>query len=321
MSYKANATHGHNGKRAPAVPAARQDGRVQEVWADNLEEEMAKMQDIAEEFSHVAVDALLPGIVAQPTGPFVDYVGYNYQTLRCNVDLTRAFQIGLTLSDEQGIQPKGICTWRFNFAYDTASDLVSPELVERLRHNFDLDKHHSQGIDLAVFGEQLMSSGLVLNEDIRWISFCGSKSFLERPTDSSINGCGELLGLPWVAFSGLYTFAHLLHLLTSQSLPDGVEGFYEALDLFFPSRCDISKHIHQLPQLSGRDPSDPQRRPLFCNADHLIEAFFRLPDAVRGQAFDRQPFIVPGKPRMEREGRRERTRPAATATNGKTSGA
>jgi len=224
---------------------------------------------------------------------FFDYAGYNYQTLRCNVDLTRAIQIGLTLSDEEGNKPEGICTWRFNFSFDAGSDLVSPELMERLRHQFDLEKHHAEGIQVGRFGELLMSSGLVLNEDIRWISFCGSQSFSSNISDNrdTSNG-GEPLALPFVNFSGLYNFGHLLHLLTSQSLPDGVEGFYEALDLFFPSRCDIAKHIHQLPQLSSKDPSDPQRRPLFCNANHLIEAFFRLPDSVRGTAFDRAEDVV-----------------------------
>jgi hypothetical protein len=314
MNYKAGANHTGHVKRSGA-PAPRHDARSQEVWTHNLEEEMLKMQDVAEEYSHVAMDALLPGIVAQPTGPFGDYAGYNYQTLRCNVDLTRAIQIGLTLSDAEGNQPKTICTWRFNFAFDAGSDLVSPELMERLRHQFDLEKHQREGIDAPLFAELLMSSGLVLNEDIRWISYCASGSFGQRSLDTSSNGCADLLGLPFVSFCGLYNFGHLLHLLTSQSLPDGVEGFYEALDLFFPSRCDVAKHIHQLPQLSGRDPSDPQRRPLFCNANHLIEAFFRLPDAVRWKAFDKhQDLCDDGKPQRDSEGRR--TRPESSASNG-----
>merc|ERR1719182_1081696 len=102
MNFKAGANHtGHPAKRG-AMAAPRHDSRCQEVWCDNLEDEIAKIQDIAEEFSHVALDALLPGVVAQPTGPFRDYVGYNYQTLRCNVDLTRIIQMGLTLSDAEG---------------------------------------------------------------------------------------------------------------------------------------------------------------------------------------------------------------------------
>lgn len=269
-----------------------------EVWASNLEEEMCRVQDLAEEFRHVAMDALLPGIVAQPTGPFGDYVGYNYQTLRCNVDLTRAIQIGLTLSDSEGNQPEGVSAWRFNFFFDAGLDLVAAECVERLRQScgLNLEKHHQHGIDVHRFGELLMSSGLVLNDDIRWISFCGAKSFQERPLrpqptleDASVSspsvGCLEL---PWVSFCGMYNFGHLLQLLTSQELPDGVEGFHESLDLFFPSRCDLANHLHRLPQLSGIDAADPQRRPCFCSADRVLEAFFRLPDAVRGAAFDRE---------------------------------
>lgn len=265
--------------------AQRYDDRAQEVWAGNLEQEIEKIQEVAEDYQHIAMDAVLPGIVAHPTGPFGDYVGYNYQTLRCNVDLTRAIQIGMTLSDADGNQPEGISTWRFNFAFDAEQDMISPELTDRFRHkggDVDLEKHQCQGIDVQRFGELLMSSGLVLNENIRWISFCGSSRFSEKPTPEKNSDLG------WLTFSGLYIFGHLLHLLTSLSLPDGVDGFYESLDLFFPSRCDIAKHLHQVPQLSGRDPSDPQRRPLFCNAKHVLDAFFRLPDAVRGKAFDRE---------------------------------
>jgi CCR4-NOT transcription complex subunit 7/8 len=253
---------------------------IKDVWAGNLEEEMANMQDVAEDYQHIAMDALLPGFIAQPTGPFNNYAGYNYQTLRCNVDLTRAIQIGLTLSDGDGNKPEGTSTWRFNFLFDADRDMISPDLTDKLRNKcgLDLEAHHSQGIDVGTFGELLMSSGLVLNEDIKWISFCGDLS-------SKMADLG--LGLPWVAFAGLYTFGHLLHLLTSQSLPDALEGFYESLDLFFPNRCDIAKHLHQLPQLSGRDPADPQRRPFFCNAIHVLDAFFRLPDSVRSKAFDR----------------------------------
>ncbi|CAK0906589.1 unnamed protein product, partial [Prorocentrum cordatum] len=126
-----------------------------------------------------------PGIVARPTGPFSDYADYNYQTLKCNVDLTRVIQIGMTFSDAKGNRPKGISTWRFNFGFNTGRDLYAQDSIDGLRHTrgLDLQKHNTQGIDTAQFGELLMSSGLVLNEDVRWITYCGSNGFHERPPE------------------------------------------------------------------------------------------------------------------------------------------
>merc|ERR1719229_2208088 len=121
-----------------------------------------------------------------------------------------------------------------------------------------------------------MSSGLVLNEEVRWITYCGSNGFTERSPE------GEP---PWVTFCGLYDFGRMLQLLTSQPLPDEVSGFNESLDLFFPSRCDVAKHLHRLPQLNGDGPAS-RKQLLFRNAHDILEAFFRLPDSVRQTAFD-----------------------------------
>lgn len=275
----------HHAERAPSK---RQERRSQEVWAHNLEEEILRMNDVAEVYQHVAMDTQFPGIVARPCGPFDDYSDYNYQTLKVNVDMTRVMQIGMTFSDAKGNRPKGISTWRFNFSFNVSRDLFSQDSLDGLRHTrgLDLAKHHSQGIDTQQFGELLMGSGIVLNEDIRWITFCGSNGFSERPPEVvSEEKDGKPVEPPWVTFCGMYDFGHLLQLLTSQTLPDEVRGFYESLDLFFPSRCDVAKHLHRLPQLNG-DPADPKKRPFFRNAHHILEAFFRLPDSIRRTAFD-----------------------------------
>lgn len=234
------------------------------------------MRDVAEVYQHVAMDTQFPGLVARPTGPFADYTEYNYSTLKCNVDPTRVIQIGLTFSDSKGNRPKGISTWRFNFSFNAGRDLFAQESIDGLRQarGLDLAKHHSQGIEPHEFGELLMSSGLVLNEEVRWITFCGP-NFHERAEDRP----GHLGEPPWVTFCGLYDFGHMLQLLTSAALPDEVSGFHDSLDLFFPRRCDVAKHLHRLPPLGDA------RRP-FRNAHHVLEAFFRLPDSVRRTAFD-----------------------------------
>lgn len=57
-------------------------------------------------------------MVAQPTGSFKSSADYHYQTLRCNVDLLKIIQLGLTFSDGEGNYPVGTCTWQFNFKFN-----------------------------------------------------------------------------------------------------------------------------------------------------------------------------------------------------------
>ena len=62
----------------PAVSALRATGgaerpltsetlRIREVWADNLEEEMAIINEVVEEFNYLAMDTEFPGVVRSPT--------------------------------------------------------------------------------------------------------------------------------------------------------------------------------------------------------------------------------------------------------------
>jgi CCR4-NOT transcription complex subunit 7/8 len=64
-----------------------------------------------------AQDTEFPGVVARPIGSFRGSSDYHYQTLRCNVDLLRVIQLGLTLADAQGELAPGVCTWQFNFKF------------------------------------------------------------------------------------------------------------------------------------------------------------------------------------------------------------
>ena len=62
-------------------------------------------------------DTEFPGVVARPIGTFKTSSDYHYQTMRCNVDLLKIIQIGLTLSDEDGNYPQDVSTWQFNFHF------------------------------------------------------------------------------------------------------------------------------------------------------------------------------------------------------------
>jgi len=289
---------GQNGTAAadrqqPPPPPKKQHPKATEVWAHNLEEEMTNLRDTAETYQHVVAEVLMPKVVASPTGPFGDYSEYNYQMLRCNVDLTRALQITLTLSDAKGSRPKGTSSWRFNFVYNPNKDFILQETLDQLARTcgVDLGKHHSQGIQAAEFGEQLMSSGLVLSEEVKWICFIGTSSLADKPPMGTPAKPAEP---PERRFYGLYNFGYLLQLLTAQEMPDAVEGFRDLLDLYFPCRGDISGFTNELPGLLSKDAADPLKRPSFCCAQNLLDGFFRLPEALRSRAFDKH--VAEAKP-------------------------
>lgn len=276
---------GHRARRTAAVIPNSRPSLVaaQEVWAYNFEEEMCSMRDAAEQYQYVALEVLAPRMVASPAGPFGDYFEYNYQMMRCNVDLTRALQVSLTLSDAKGNRPKGVSTWRFNFHFNPTKDFLTQDSLDLLS---DINKHQTQGIIANQFGELLTSSGIVLSEDTKWISFCGTNGLSESPRPKGNATAATANEPPERRFFGLYSFGYLLQLLTAQELPESIEGFREIMDLYFPCRCDLAYYLQQLPHLSSRDPADLQKRPLFCSAHHCMDAFFRLPEAVRRTAFD-----------------------------------
>nr|WGT80120.1 CAF1 family ribonuclease [Chimonanthus praecox] len=193
--------------------------QIREVWNDNLESEIALIREIVDDYPYVAMDTEFPGTVLRPVGNFKTTSDYNYQTLKANVDLLKLIQIGLTFSDADGNLPTcgtdQYCIWQFNFReFDVSSDVYAHDSIELLRQSgIDFEKNNLCGIDSLRFGELLMSSGIVLNEAVQWVTF----------------------------HSG-YDFGYLLKLLTCQNLPDTQVGFFHLINLYFPTIYDI-KHL------------------------------------------------------------------------------
>ncbi|XP_036608332.1 CCR4-NOT transcription complex subunit 8 isoform X2 [Trichosurus vulpecula] len=102
------------------MPAALAENSqvICEVWASNLEEEMRKIREIVLSYSYIAMDTEFPGVVVRPIGEFRSSIDYQYQLLRCNVDLLKIIQLGLTFTNEKGEYPSGINTWQFNFKFN-----------------------------------------------------------------------------------------------------------------------------------------------------------------------------------------------------------
>lgn len=124
-------------------------------------------------------------MVARPLGTFISQSEFLYQTLRCNVDLLKIIQLGITLSDSAGNVPSGIHTWQFNFKFSLEylyfahlprvrlrEDAYAQESIDLLLNSgIDFKQHQERGIDVNDFGELLISSGMILVDDVTWISF------------------------------------------------------------------------------------------------------------------------------------------------------
>ncbi|RZR70855.1 hypothetical protein BHM03_00001940 [Ensete ventricosum] len=193
--------------------------QIREVWSDNLEQEFVLIREIVDDFPFVAMDTEFPGIVCRPLGNFRTSSDFNYATLKANVDMLKLIQLGLTFSDENGSLPtcgtdRG-CVWQFNFReFDIQRDVFASDSIELLRQSgIDFKKNNEKGIDTQRFGELLMSSGIVLNDSVHWVTF----------------------------HSG-YDFGYLLKLLTCQNLPDTQAGFFNLIKIYFPTVYDI-KHL------------------------------------------------------------------------------
>nr|TKS11134.1 hypothetical protein D5086_0000077360 [Populus alba] len=201
------------------APPKEDSIQIREVWNDNLEEEFALIREIVDQFNHVAMDTEFPGVVLRPVGNFKNISDYNYQTLKDNVDMLKLIQLGLTFSDENGNLPTcgtdKFCIWQFNFReFNVTEDIFASDSIELLRQcGIDFKKNSEMGIDVNRFGELLMSSGIVLNDGVNWVTF----------------------------HSG-YDFGYLLKLLTCRSLPDSQAGFFDLINMYFPMVYDI-KHL------------------------------------------------------------------------------
>lgn len=135
-----------NSQTPPAKEAKERDSEVQtgvgsdcgikDVWAHNLEEEFAAIRKLLPKYCYVAMDTEFPGVVARPIGDFKTTADYLYQLLRCNVDLLRIIQLGLSFFDEDGKTPTGpYTTWQFNFKFNLSEDMYAQDSIELLTNS------------------------------------------------------------------------------------------------------------------------------------------------------------------------------------------
>lgn len=183
---------------------------IRNVWAENVEDEMAVIRETIERYPYVAMDTEFPGIVAKPITEMYT-TDYHYKSLKVNVDLLKIIQLGLSFADEHGNLAKECPCWQFNFHFDLDGDMFAQDSIDLLvKSGISFHDHATRGIDPQLFGELLMVSGLVLDDRVKWVSF----------------------------HSG-YDYAYLLKLLTTTELPSDEKGFFELLKIYFPTIYDI----------------------------------------------------------------------------------
>lgn len=88
--------------------------------------------------------------------------------------------------------------------------------------NIQFKKHEEEGIDPFEFAGLLIPSGLVLVEDVKWLTFHSS-----------------------------FDFGYLLKILTDYPLPGNENEFYESLSMYFANVYDVKYLMKSCKNLKG----------------------------------------------------------------------
>ena len=193
-----------------------------EVYEDNFIEEIKNISELLEECNFIGMDTEFPGTVYFVNNMTKDFY---FRTLKMNVDSLKLIQLGITLTNEKGEFPQNYPyhTWQFNFEFDKSVDKILPASLTLLEQcGIDFNKLKRKGIKHKLFAEYFMTSGLVLNPDIIWVSF---------------HGC--------------YDFGYLLKLLLNSKLPDSEKEFMDLLNIYFINYYDIRTLVKGKDNLQG----------------------------------------------------------------------
>ncbi|KAF0463556.1 ribonuclease CAF1 [Gigaspora margarita] len=150
--------------------------------------------------------------------------------------------------------------------------MYAQDSIELLtKSGIDFKRHEDYGIDVEQFGELLISSGFVLMDDVKWISF----------------------------HSG-YDFGYLLKVLTCSPLPAEESKFFDQLRIYFPCIYDIKYLMKSIKNLKGglQDIADdlqvarigPQHQ---AGSDSLLTAttFFKMRQTFFDDKIDDQKYL------------------------------
>jgi CCR4-NOT transcription complex subunit 7/8 len=184
------------------------DTLIKEVYYENFVEEIKILSSLLDKYNYIAMDTEFPGFVYQSSTSGKDSY---YRTIKTNVDKLKLIQVGITIRDSQGNPPPFFCTWQFNLKFNLNTDEYSNESIALLSNSgINFEYLEQMGIPFELFGEYIISSGLIANEDLHWVSF-----------------------------HGIYDFAYFLKYSTNLLLPENEIDFFEELEIYFPNYYDI----------------------------------------------------------------------------------
>ncbi|KAF6165809.1 hypothetical protein GIB67_012706 [Kingdonia uniflora] len=162
-----------------------------------------------DQYPFISMDTEFPGVVYHPTTSHKNPVDH-YALLKKNVDALNLIQVGLTLSTGNQY------IWEFNFRdFDVTRDVHATDSIELLRRQgIDFNRNRDTGVSSRRFAELMMSSGLVCNDSVSWVTFHSA-----------------------------YDFGYLVKMLTCKDLPRTIGEFLGLMRVYFGTKVYDVKHL------------------------------------------------------------------------------
>jgi len=189
--------------------------QIREVWADNVDREFKLIRAAIEHFPYVSMDTEFPGVIHSPAKhPAAMTPTERYALIKANVDALHLIQVGLTFAASPSAPPA--VAFQVNLReFDPRLHRHAPDSIALLAASgLDLAAHRARGVSARAFAALLMSSGLVCNPEVAWVTFHSA-----------------------------YDFAYLVRILMGRKLPRSLPEFLKYVRVYFGPEVYDVKHM------------------------------------------------------------------------------